>query len=44
MVSSQEIQEADAIVAIEVKDLIFGSAIAFERRNPIIVIMKPKNY
>ena len=41
MASSQEIQESDAIVAIEARGFIFGSAIAFQSGKPMVVARKP---
>ena len=41
MASSQEIQESDAIVAIEARGFIFGSAIAFQSGKPMVVVRKP---
>ena len=41
MASSQEIQDSDAILAIEARGFIFGSAIAFHSGKPIIVARKP---
>ena len=41
MASSQEIQESDAIIAIEARGFIFGSAIAFRSGKPMIVARKP---
>ena len=41
MASSQEIQESDAILAIEARGFIFGSAIAFQSGKPMIVVRKP---
>ena len=41
MASSQEIQESDAILAIEARGFIFGSAIAFQSNKPMIVARKP---
>tara|TARA_B100000963_G_scaffold246013_1_gene215378 strand:+ start:290 stop:802 length:513 start_codon:yes stop_codon:yes gene_type:complete len=41
MASSQEIQESDAIIAIEARGFIFGSAIAFQSGKPMIVARKP---
>ena len=41
MASSQEIQESDAILAIEARGFIFGSAIAFHSGKPMIVARKP---
>ena len=40
MESSQEIQDSDAILAIEARGLIFGSAIAFHRGKQMIVARK----
>ena len=42
MASSQEIQDSDAILAIEARGFIFGSAIAFQSGKPMIVARKPK--
>ena len=41
MASSQEIQDCDAILAIEARGFIFGSAIAFQSGKPMIVARKP---
>ena len=41
MASSQEIQASDAIIAIEARGFIFGSAIAFHSGKPMIVARKP---
>ena len=41
MASSQEIQDSDAILAIEARGFIFGSAIAFHIGKPLIVARKP---
>ena len=41
MASSQEIQDSDAILAIEARGFIFGSAIAFQSGKPMIVARKP---
>ena len=41
MASSQEIQHSDAILAIEARGFIFGSAIAFHSGKPMIVARKP---
>jgi len=41
MASSQEIQDSDAIVAIEARGFIFGSAIAFHSGKPMVVARKP---
>tara|TARA_Y100000589_G_C27058255_1_gene590239 strand:+ start:507 stop:1019 length:513 start_codon:yes stop_codon:yes gene_type:complete len=41
MASSQEIQESDAILAIEARGFIFASAIAFESGKPMVVARKP---
>ena len=40
MASSQEIQDSDAILAIEARGFIFGSAIALQRGKPMIVARK----
>ena len=40
MASSQEIQDSDAIIAIEARGFIFGSAIAFHSGKPMIVARK----
>ncbi len=40
MASSQEIQDSDAILAIEARGFIFGSAIAFHSGKPMIVARK----
>ena len=42
MASSSEIQDSDAILAIEARGFIFGSAIAFQSGKPMIVARKPK--
>ncbi len=41
MASSQEIQNSEAILAIEARGFIFGSAIAFHSGKPMIVARKP---
>ncbi len=41
MASSQEIQNSDAILAIEARGFICGSAIAFHSGKPMIVARKP---
>ena len=41
MASSREIQDSDAILAIEARGFIFGSAIAFQSGKPMIVARKP---
>ena len=41
MASTQEIRNADAIIAIEARGFIFGSAIAFQSGKPMIVARKP---
>tara|TARA_Y100001978_G_scaffold160646_1_gene146797 strand:- start:141 stop:653 length:513 start_codon:yes stop_codon:yes gene_type:complete len=41
MASSQEIQDCDAILAIEARGFIFGSAIALQSGKPMIVARKP---
>ena len=41
MASSQEIQDSEAILAIEARGFIFGSAIAFQSGKPMIVARKP---
>ena len=41
MASSSEIQDSDAILAIEARGFIFGSAIAFYSGKPMIVARKP---
>ena len=41
MASSSEIQDSDAILAIEARGFIFGSAIAFHSGKPMIVARKP---
>tara|TARA_B100000900_G_scaffold373142_1_gene353515 strand:- start:69 stop:581 length:513 start_codon:yes stop_codon:yes gene_type:complete len=41
MASSQEIQNSDAIIAIEARGFIFGSAISFHSGKPMIVARKP---
>ena len=41
MASSEEIQDSDAILAIEARGFIFGSAIAFHSGKPMIVARKP---
>ena len=40
MASSQEIQDSDAIIAIESRGFIFGSAIAFHSCKPMVVARK----
>ena len=42
MVSSQEIQDCDAILAIEARGFIFASAIAFQCGKPMVVARKPR--
>ena len=41
MASSQEIQNSEAILAIEARGFIFGSAIAFHSGKPMVVARKP---
>ena len=41
MASSQEIQDSDAIIAIESRGFIFGSAIAFHSCKPMVMARKP---
>ena len=41
MASSQEIKDSDAILAIEARGFIFGSAIAFHSGKPLVVARKP---
>ena len=41
MASSQEIQDSDAILAIEARGFIFGSAISFQSGKPMVVARKP---
>ena len=41
MASSKEIQDSDAILAIEARGFIFGSAIAFHSGKPMLVARKP---
>ena len=41
MASSQEIQNSEAILAIEARGFIFVSAIAFHSGKPMIVVRKP---
>ena len=41
MASSEEIQDSDAILAIESRGFIFGSAIAFHSCKPMVVARKP---
>ena len=41
MASSREIQESDAILAIEARGFIFGSAIALHSGKPMIAVRKP---
>ena len=41
MASSQMIEDSDAILAIEARGFIFGSAIAFHSAKPLIVARKP---
>tara|TARA_B100000963_G_scaffold301309_1_gene273949 strand:+ start:176 stop:688 length:513 start_codon:yes stop_codon:yes gene_type:complete len=41
MASSQGIQNSDAILAIEARGFIFGSAIAFQSGKPMVVARKP---
>ena len=41
MASSQVIKDSDAILAIEARGFIFGSAIAFHSGKPLIVARKP---
>ena len=42
MASSQIVQDSDAILAIEARGFIFGSAIALQSGKPMIVARKPK--
>ena len=41
MASSREIKDSDAILSIEARGFIFGSAIAFHTGKPMIVARKP---
>ena len=41
MASSKKFHDADAIIAIEARGFIFGSAIAFQSGKPMIVARKP---
>ena len=41
MASSQELRDSDAILAIEARGFIFGSAIAYQSGKPLIVARKP---
>ena len=41
MASSQMVEDSDAILAIEARGFIFGSAIAFHSAKPLIVARKP---
>ena len=41
MASSREIQDSDAILAIEARGFIFGSAIAYKTGKPMVVARKP---
>ena len=41
MASSKEIQDSDAIIAVEARGFIFGSAIAFHSGKPMVVARKP---
>jgi len=41
MASCQEIQDSDAILAIEARGFIFGSAIAIYSGKPLVVARKP---
>ena len=41
MATSQVIKDSDAILAIEARGFIFGSAIAFHSAKPLIVARKP---
>ena len=41
MASSKEIQDSDAILAVEARGFIFGSAIAFQSGKPMVVARKP---
>ena len=41
MASSQEVQDSDAIIAIEARGFIYGSAIAFHSGKPMIAARKP---
>ena len=41
MASTEEIQASEAILAIEARGFIFGSAIAFQSGKPMIVVRKP---
>ena len=44
MASSSEIQDSDAILAIEARSFIFGSAIAFHSGKSLIVARKPNKF
>tara|TARA_B100000212_G_scaffold235776_1_gene179353 strand:- start:288 stop:641 length:354 start_codon:yes stop_codon:yes gene_type:complete len=41
MASSKEIKNSDAILAVEARGFIFGSAIAFQSGKPMVVTRKP---
>ena len=41
MASSKEIQHSDAVLAIEARGFIFGSALAFYSGKPMVVARKP---
>ena len=41
MASSKEIKNSDAILAVEARGFIFGSAIAFQSGKPMVVARKP---
>ena len=41
MASSQEIRNSDAILAIEARGFIFGSAIAFQSSKRMVIVRKP---
>ena len=41
MASSKEIHDSDAILAVEARGFIFGSAIAFHSDKPLVVARKP---
>tara|TARA_Y100001978_G_scaffold185415_1_gene184422 strand:+ start:297 stop:809 length:513 start_codon:yes stop_codon:yes gene_type:complete len=41
MASSKEIHDSDAILAVEARGFIFGSAIAFHSGKPLVVARKP---
>ena len=44
MSSNQVIKNSDAIISIEARGFIFGSAISFQASKPMIVARKPENF